>query len=104
MEKIRKGDSVVVIAGSDEGKKGEVIQVLKAKNSVIVKGIKMVKKSVKKSKERPTGGFTEIEAPINGSNVMIFCSKCNKGVRVGIKVSDKGEKIRVCKKCDHKFE
>lgn len=104
MEKIRKGDSIVVIAGKDVGKKGEVIQVLPEDTRIVIKGINMVKKAVKKSKEKPAGGFIEIEAAMNRSNVMVQCPKCNKGVRVGIKVNDKGEKSRVCKKCNHKFD
>jgi large subunit ribosomal protein L24 len=104
MEKIRKGDSIVVIAGKDVGKKGEIIRVIPEKSRVVVKGINMVKKAEKKSKERPNGGFLEIEAGINRSNVMVNCPKCNKGVRVGILVNEKGERSRVCKKCNHKFD
>jgi len=77
--KIRKGDTVVVITGRDKGKKGEVLSVSPKKNVVHVKGVNMIKKSMKKSKEYPQGGFIEIESPIHISNVMMFCPKSGKG-------------------------
>lgn len=104
MEKVRKGDQVVVIAGRDKKKKGEVIKVTEKDKAVIVKGINTVKKAVKKSKEHPSGGFVELESPLAVSNVMVFCPKCSKGVRIGILAEKGGKKIRVCKKCNHKFE
>jgi large subunit ribosomal protein L24 len=103
MEKIRKGDQVVVIAGRDKGKKGEVIQV--SKKGAMVKGISLVKKSVKKDpKKHPAGGYIEIDAPVNSSNLMLFCPKCNKPVRTGIVVDKNGKKTRACKKCQNIFE
>jgi len=102
MNKIRKGDQVVVIAGRDKGKKGEILQV--TRKGVLVKGVSLVKKSIKKSKEHPSGGFAELEAPIHGSNLMLFCPKCGRGVRVGFAILENGEKVRVCKRCKHKFE
>jgi large subunit ribosomal protein L24 len=104
MEKVRKGDQVVVIAGKDKKKKGEVIKVTETDKAIIVKGINTIKKSVKKSKEHPSGGFVELEAPVAISNVMVFCPKCSKGVRVGFIAEKGGKKVRVCKKCSHKFE
>lgn len=104
MEKIKKGDQVIVIAGRDKGKKGEVIKVASKKGSLIVKGVNLVKKAVKKSKEKPAGGIIELEALLHGSNAMLLCPKCGKGVRVKIDVLKDGKKIRVCKKCGHKFE
>ena len=101
--KIKKKDQVLIIAGKDKGKKGEVIESLPIKEKVMVKGINLVKKHVKKSKENPSGGFVEVEAMLSASNVMLFCPKCNKGVRISI-IDDNGAKKRVCKKCNHKFE
>ncbi|MGC8764629.1 MAG: 50S ribosomal protein L24 [Brevinematia bacterium] len=103
MQKIRKGDNVVVIAGRDKGKKGEVLHTFPLANKAIVKGINIVKKSVKKSKEHPQGGFAEVETPIHISNLMLFCPKCGKGVRTGVLISG-NSKVRVCKKCGYKFE
>lgn len=104
MQKIRKKDQVIVIAGRDKGKKGEVVTSLLNEDTLVVKGVNLVKKSVKKSKENPSGGYVEVESSINKSNVLLFCPKCNKGVRVNVVVTDKGEKTRTCKKCNHKFE
>jgi large subunit ribosomal protein L24 len=103
MERIKKGDQVIVIAGKDKSKKGEIIRVDKNKG-LIVKGINIVKKSVKKSKEKPSGGFIEIEAPIHVSNAMLFCAKCGKGIRAALQIQQNGDKKRLCKKCGHKFE
>lgn len=103
MQRVKKGDNVIVIAGKDKGKKGEVLVSFPREQRVVVKGINLVKKSVKKTKEHPQGGFVEIEAPIHVSNVMPFCPKCSKGVRIGYVIQD-GVKKRVCKKCGHKFD
>ena len=67
--KIKKGDTVKIIAGNDKGKTGEVLQVLKKKDSVIVAGMKTVKKAVKESEKNPEGGFISKEMPIHISNV-----------------------------------
>ena len=68
--KIKKGDTVKIIAGDDKGKTGEVLQVLPAKNAVIVKDCKVAKKAVKPDQEKnPEGGFVNKEMPINVSNV-----------------------------------
>ncbi len=67
--KIKKGDEVLVIAGDDKGKKGEVLQVLLKKDSVIVAGCKMAKKTIKPNEENKEGGFSNVEMPIHISNV-----------------------------------
>ena len=67
--KIKKGDEVLVIAGDDKGKKGEVLQVLLKKDSVIVAGCKMAKKTIKPNEENKEGGFAQVEMPIHISNV-----------------------------------
>ncbi|MEA2029941.1 MAG: 50S ribosomal protein L24 [Campylobacterota bacterium] len=67
--KIKKGDEVLIIAGDDKGKKGEVLKVLTKKDAVIVAGCKIAKKSIKPSEENKEGGFAEVEMPIHISNV-----------------------------------
>ncbi len=67
--KIKKGDTVKIIAGDDKGKTGEVLQVLPKKMKVIVKGLKLAKKAVKPTEKNPNGGFTNKEMPIDISNV-----------------------------------
>ena len=92
--KIRKNDTVEVIAGKDKGKRGTVV--LK-KEAVIVSGVNIVKKAMKKKSQQDQGGIAEIEAPLNISNVAIVCKKCGP-TKIGYKI-DGDKKIRVCRKC-----
>lgn len=99
--KIRKDDTVQVIAGKDKGKTGNVVRVIPAKSAVIVSGINIVKKAMKKRSQQDQGGIAEIEAPLNISNVAIVCKKCGP-TRIGYKL-DGDKKIRVCRKCGEKL-
>ena len=95
--KIRKNDTVEVIAGSEKGKRGAVLRVLPEKNQVIIQGINIGKKAMRKRSQQDQGGIVEIEAPISASNVMIICKKCGK-TRIAYEIKD-GKKIRICRKC-----
>ena len=95
--KIHKDDTVQVIAGKDKGKTGNVVRVVPAKNAVIVSGINIVKKAMKKRSQQDQGGIVEIEAPLNISNVAIVCKKCGP-TRIGYKL-DGDKKLRVCRRC-----
>ena len=95
--KIRKDDTVQVIAGKDKGKRGAVVRVIAKKDAVIVSGINMVKKAMRKRSQQDQGGIAEIEAPLNISNVAIVCKKCGP-TRIGYKL-DGDKKTRVCRKC-----
>jgi large subunit ribosomal protein L24 len=95
--KIRKDDTVEIIAGKDKGKRGNIIRVIRDKDRVIVAGANIVKKAMKKRSQQDRGGIAEIEAPIHVSNVMIVCKKCGP-TRIGYKI-DGSKKIRVCRKC-----
>lgn len=95
---VKKGDQVVVIAGKDRGTKGKVLIALPNDGRVVVDGVNVVTKHKKARSMTDEGGRIEHAAPINASNVMLYCSKCDKGVRVSRQVKD-GKKIRVCKKC-----
>ena len=95
--KIRKNDTVEVIAGKDKGKRGTVVRVLLKKDAVIVSGINIVKKAMKKRSQQDQGGIAEVEAPLNISNVAIVCKKCG-ATKIGYKM-DGDKKIRVCRKC-----
>ncbi len=100
MNKIRKGDTVQILAGNDRGKKGEVHSILPQKNQVIVSGINLVKKHQKRTGDvRTQAGIIEREGPIYLSNVALVCKNCGKATRVGIKVFENGTKSRVCKHC-----
>ena len=95
--KIRKDDTVELIAGKDKGKRGAVVRVLRDKDRVIVAGVNLVKKAMRKKSQQDRGGIVEIEAPIHISNVMIVCKKCGP-TRIGYKI-DGSKKTRVCRKC-----
>jgi large subunit ribosomal protein L24 len=94
MNRIRKGDQVVVIAGSDKGKKGEVVRV--AGDKVVVQNINIIKRHTKPNPQAgQAGGIVEREAPIHISNVMLFNQASGKGERIGFKVLENGRKVRV---------
>ncbi len=95
--KIHKDDTVQVIAGKDKGKRGIIVRVLTKKDAVIVSGVNIVKKAMKRRSEQDQGGIAEIEAPLNISNVAIVCKKCGP-TKIGYKL-DGDKKLRVCRKC-----
>ncbi len=100
---IKSGDTVVVISGASrtvDSKKvaRKVLRAFPNSNRVIVEGVNMITRHTKPKKMGEPGGRIEKEAPIDASNVMLYCSACQKGVRVANKVVD-GKKVRVCKKC-----
>ncbi len=95
--KIRKNDTVQVLAGKDKGKRGSVVAVNLKKETVIVSGVNIVKKAMRKRSEQDQGGIAEIEAPLHISNVAIVCKKCGP-VKIGYKM-DGDKKVRVCRKC-----
>ncbi|GAB3447907.1 50S ribosomal protein L24 [Insolitispirillum peregrinum] len=97
MQKIRKGDTVVVLTGKDKGKQGEVIRSLPKENRVVVRGVNVVKKHT-----RPTnvseGGIVAVEASLDVSNVAHIDPKDNKPTRVGFRVLEDGRKVRFAKR------
>ena len=96
MNKLKRDDEVVVIAGKDKGKRGTISQLLGDK--VVVHGVNMVKRHTKPNPNAgQPGGIVESEAPLDVSNVAIFNSDTNKADRVGIKVAEDGSKTRVFK-------
>jgi large subunit ribosomal protein L24 len=97
-KKIKKEDTVKVIAGKDVGKTGKVLSVDREKGKVLVEGVNIVKKTVKKTSEKQAGGIKDIEAYLDISNVMLICPKCKKDTRVGFVING-DEKKRICKKC-----
>lgn len=96
---IKKDDMVVVNSGDDKGRKAKVLAVSPAEGKVIVEGLNMVKKHVKPKKQGEAGGIVNAEGAFYASKVNLYCSKCDKGVRVKIKTLKNGEKSRVCAKC-----
>lgn len=96
---VKSGDRVVILAGKDKGKTGNVKKAIPSESKVVVEGLNMITKS---QKAQPAyginGGLIKLEAPIESSNVMIVCPACEKPTRVAHKEVD-GKKVRVCKKC-----
>ncbi len=105
--KVKKGDSVEVIAGKDAGKRGTVQRVLPAEGRVLVEKVNMIKRHQKPrpaprrsgSQQMLPGGVIEREAPLHISNVQVVCPACGKPSRIGFRVNDDGNKVRVCRGC-----
>jgi large subunit ribosomal protein L24 len=97
--KIRKEDIVLVIAGKDRGKKGKVRFVYPEKERVLVEGVNMIKTHSKARAQVRQAGLIEREAPVNLSNVMLVCNRCNKPARVGFRLLEDGRKVRICRSC-----
>jgi large subunit ribosomal protein L24 len=106
--KIRKGDTVEVINGreADKGKRGEVIRVMGEEHKVVVQGVNLRKKATKNVQTQGRSfnpGIIEFEAPIDISNVMLVCPKCDEPTRVGL-LRENGEAQRQCKNCEALFD
>jgi len=97
--RIRKNDTVMVIAGREKGKTGKVLRVLRETNRVVIERLHMVKRHQKPRGPQNTGGVVEKEASIDLSNVMIMCDRCNAPARIGARPLDDGSRVRVCRRC-----
>jgi large subunit ribosomal protein L24 len=95
--RLKKEDTVQIIAGKDKGKRGRILKINREKDRVVVEGANIAKKAMKRKNQQDRGGIAEIEASIHISNVMIVCKKCGP-TRIGYKL-DGDTKVRVCKKC-----
>ena len=95
--KIKKEDTVIIVAGKDKGKKGRVRKVFPKTGRVIIEGANFAKKSTRKSQNNPQGGIITFEASVDMSNVMIYCDAVKKASRVGMDCLPDGSKIRVFK-------
>jgi large subunit ribosomal protein L24 len=95
---LKKKDLVQVMNGKEKGKTGKVLRVIKGSGKVVIEKLNMVKRHTKATQKAP-GGIIEAEGAVYASNVLLFCEKCNRGVRTGKKVLESGKKVRVCKKC-----
>ena len=109
--KLKKEDSVEVIAGKDKGKRGRVLKILREKGRLVVEGINIVKKAKKRKNQRDRGGIIEVESTIHYSNVAIVCKKCGP-TRIGYNIEGANEpsvrgskktKTRICRKCKEAF-
>ena len=96
--KIKKGDTVIVLAGDNKGDKGRVLSIDREKNRAIVEGVNIVSKSTKPNAKAPQGGIIKREAPINLSNLAVVDPKTGKPTRVGFRFNEDGKKVRYSKK------
>jgi large subunit ribosomal protein L24 len=95
---IKKGDSVVVVAGNYKGREGKVLEVIRATEKAVVEGVNMVKKHTKPNAKQPQGGIVEREAPIHISNLLNKDPKTGTPTRIGRRLNDKGKLVRYSKK------
>lgn len=101
--RIKKNDIVIVTAGTESGKTGKVLGLLPAKNRAIVEGLKMVKKTLRKSQANPQGGIVEREGSVHCTNLMLYCPTCKKGIRV-MRGKEADKRVRKCRACSHSFD
>ncbi|MFO7773426.1 MAG: 50S ribosomal protein L24 [Dehalococcoidia bacterium] len=97
--KIRKNDTVIVIAGKDRGKSGKVRRAFPKEDRVVVEGLNMIKRHSRARRATRQAGIIELEAPIHLSNVMLLCDKCGKPTRVGFRFLADGKRVRICNSC-----
>lgn len=102
MDKLRKGDIVEVITGSEAGKQGKILNFTKNKTYVVVENVNKRKKHAKRTQNQ-NGGILDINLPVHISNVLYFCEHCKKKTKVKIDILKDGKKVRVCKKCDREI-
>jgi large subunit ribosomal protein L24 len=102
MQRIKKGDTVEVIAGKDLGQQGTVLRLILKDERVIVERVNVVKKHQKAQQagnRQVAAGIVEREAPLQLSNVQLICTQCKARTRVGFRINEEGKKVRVCKHC-----
>ncbi|MEJ2745390.1 MAG: 50S ribosomal protein L24 [bacterium] len=99
--KIRKDDLVIATSGKERFSKktGRVLKVFPGKGRLIVEGFSLSKRHMRPTQRNPKGGIVQKERSIHVSNVMLYCSKCQRGVRIGNKLLADGTRIRHCRKC-----
>ncbi len=107
MQRVKKGDTVEIIAGKDKGERGEVVAVYPKADRVVVEGVNVLKKHQKArqaGRQQVRAQIVEFEGAIHLSNVMVVCKACGKAARVGYRVRDDGMKVRVCRQCSADIE
>ena len=97
--KIVKGDTVLVVAGNEAGKRGRVLKVFPREQRAVVERVRLIKRHRKARQSTQQSGIIEIEAPIHASNLMVVCPKCDQPSRIRRRVLEDGTRVRVCGKC-----
>jgi large subunit ribosomal protein L24 len=103
------GDPVIVVAGKDKGKQGEVLRTLPREGKIVVRGVNILKRHTKAGRSAGgnkaiQGGIVDFEAPLDYSNVMLVCPTCSKPTRIRHTVLESGEKALLCIHCDEPYE
>jgi large subunit ribosomal protein L24 len=104
MDRIRRDDQVLILAGKERGKRGQVREVVKSQKRVFVQGMNLVQRHQKQRSEREQAGIISKEAALHVSNVKLICKACQKPTRVGTRVRTDGVKVRVCKQCEEDMD
>ena len=107
MQRIKKGDTVEVIAGKDLGQQGTVLRLILKDERVIVERVNVVKKHQKATQagnRQVAAGIVEREAPLQLSNVQLICTQCKARTRVSFRINEEGKKVRVCKHCNQDID
>ena len=102
--RIKKNDTVMVIAGRERGKTGKVLRVLPARHRALIERLNLVKRHQKPRGPQSPSGIVEKEAPIHISNIMIMCDKCNAPVRMGKRLLEDGRSVRTCRRCGDQLD
>lgn len=97
--KFKKGDLVLITSGKDKGKRGQIEAVLSKEDTVLIPGLNIFKRHVKKGSKTGQSGIIDFPRPVQVGNIALICPKCKEQTRIGFNISKK-EKIRVCKKCN----
>jgi large subunit ribosomal protein L24 len=103
---VRKGDTVLVLAGKDRGKRGTVERVEHTKRGlgIVVQGLNMAKRHQRPRSRTQTAGILDLPVPLHVSNVQVVCPRCDKPTRIGMAVREDGSRVRVCKHCGEQIE
>jgi len=101
--KIKKGDTVLIIAGKDRGRKGKVLKAFPKENKILVEGINLKKKHQRPRRSGEKGQIVILPAPIDVSNAKLICPKCGQATRVGYRFGEDKKKYRICKKCQQEI-
>ena len=102
--RIKRNDTVMVIAGRERGKTGKVLRVLPATQRALIERLNLVKRHQKPRGPQSPSGIIEKEAPIHLSNIMMLCDKCNAPVRMGKRLLEDGRSVRVCRRCGDQLD
>ncbi len=101
--KIKKGDTVKIISGKNQGKTGKVLRVDSKIEKITVEGINVYKKHVRPKRQGEKGEVVSVTRPLPLSNAMVVCPSCGKPIRVGFKAEGDAKKVRYCRKCHATF-